>query len=62
MNGIHGLIENYYKLLQDKTVWKEINEWAEITTPYLDRHNDYIQIYLKKDGNDYLLTDDSYYN
>lgn len=30
-----------------------------ITTPYLDRHNDYIQIYCTKDANDYLLTDES---
>ncbi|WCR55945.1 DUF1828 domain-containing protein [Rickettsia asembonensis] len=29
-----------------------------ITTPYLDRHNDYIQIYCTKDANDYVLTDD----
>lgn len=33
------------------------NKWVEITSPYLDRNNDYIQIYLKKDGEGYLLTD-----
>lgn len=54
------LIENYHAWLKDKTVWKEIGDWSEITTPYLDRHNDYIQIYLKKDGDDYFLTDDGY--
>jgi len=31
-----------------------------VTTSYLDRHNDYIQIYCTKDGDDYLLTDDSW--
>lgn len=29
----------------------------EITAPYLDRNNDYIQIYLKKEDEGYLLTD-----
>ena len=55
------LIEEYYKWLKDKTTWKELNnDWVEITTPYLDRHNDYIQIYLKQEGAEYKLTDDSY--
>lgn len=31
-----------------------------ITTPYLERHNDYIQIYCAKDVNDYVLTDDGW--
>ncbi|MGU9963996.1 MAG: DUF1828 domain-containing protein [Candidatus Halichondribacter symbioticus] len=54
------LIDGYYKWLKDKTVWKNIEDFVEITTPYLDRHNDYIQIYLKQDGDGYILTDDSY--
>ena len=59
MNDINELIDNYYKWLKDKTVWEFFGEWAEITTPYLDRNNDYIQIYLKKSEDGYLLTDDS---
>jgi hypothetical protein len=58
--NINSLIDNYYNWLKDKTAIKQVKDWIEITTPYLDRHNDYIQIYLKQDGNDYLLTDDSY--
>ena len=34
--------------------------WVEITTPYLDRHNDALQIYAKQDDDGYLLSDDSY--
>jgi hypothetical protein len=60
MTDVQTLLNDYHTWLKDKTVWTEINEWAEITTPYLDRHNDYIQIYLKKEGDDYILTDDSY--
>ena len=58
MSDIKHLLDSYYSWLRDKTVWKQINQWAEITTPYLDRNNDYIQIYLKKHGDGFLLTDD----
>jgi hypothetical protein len=60
MSGTNDLISRYYDWLRAKTAWREVNGWVEITTPYLDRHNDYIQIYLRQDGNDYVLTDDSY--
>lgn len=53
--------ENYYRWLNEKTQIKEINsQWVEITTPYLDRHNDCLQIYAKKENDNYLLTDDGY--
>lgn len=58
MSDIKNLLDNYYSWLRDKTVWKQINQWAEITTPYLDRNNDYVQIYLKKHDDGFLLTDD----
>lgn len=58
MSDIKHLLDTYYAWLRDKTVWKQINQWAEITTPYLDRNNDYIQIYLKKQDESFLLTDD----
>lgn len=58
---IQKLIDEYTRWLKDRTVLKQVNDqWVEITAPYLDRHNDYLQIYVKKDGNGYLLTDDSY--
>ena len=58
---IDSLVNNYIAWLHDKTQTKQINEkWVEITTPYLDRHNDFLQIYAKKDDDTYLLTDDGY--
>ena len=57
MNDINLLMDKYYSWLKDKTVWKQLKDWVEITAPYLDRNNDYIQIYLKKDEEGYLLTD-----
>jgi hypothetical protein len=48
-------------LRKDKTKIKRLgNNWTEITTPHLDRHNDYLQIYTKKEGDGYIITDDGY--
>lgn len=60
-NEISKCIEDYLLWLKDKTILKEVGEkWVEITTPHLDRHNDCLQIYVKKDNEGYLLTDDGY--
>jgi hypothetical protein len=60
MSATDDLINRYYDWLKAKTNWREINNWVEITTPYLDRHNDCIQIYLKQHGSEWVLTDDGY--
>jgi len=60
-NDIDTLIENYFRWLKDNTAIKLINnDWTEITTPYLDRHNDCLQIYVKKENNNIIITDDGY--
>jgi hypothetical protein len=54
-------VQLYCEWLQHETVVKEADhKWGLITLPYLDRHNDYLTIYVKKDGNDYILTDDGF--
>lgn len=57
---ISGLLDKYLSWLKSKTVVREVNGWAEVTTPYLDRHNDYLQIYIKQENDSFLLTDDGY--
>jgi hypothetical protein len=57
---IRRLLDAYHTWLKDKTVLRQIEQWIEITTPYLDRHNDYIQIYAKKTNGGFVLTDDGY--
>ncbi len=54
------LINEYSNWLKDKTALKEMANFVEITTPYLDRHNDYFQIYIKKDNGSYILSDGGY--
>lgn len=57
---IKSLNERYLKWLKDKTILREVKGYVEITTPFLDRHNDYLQIYVKSEGGGYILTDDGY--
>ena len=60
INEIQELLDKYLVWLRDKTALRKVNDWVEITTPYLDRHNDYLQIYVKKNDGGYVLTDDGY--
>jgi hypothetical protein len=56
---IERLVDSYRAWLRQKTSIREIDaSWVEITTPYLDRHNDSLQIYAKRSNGGYLLTDD----
>ncbi len=55
---IQQLTENYHAWLREKTNLRSIDDRVEITTPYLDRHNDYIQIYAKRSSGGFILTDD----
>ena len=57
---IQRLLDDYLVWLKDKTTLRQIDDWVEITTPYLDRHNDLTQIYAKKQDGGFLLTDDGY--
>jgi hypothetical protein len=60
IDEIQGLLDRYVAWLRDKTSLRQVNDWVEITTPFLDRHNDYIQIYARRGNGSYLLTDDGY--
>jgi hypothetical protein len=58
---IEKLLHDYRTWLRDRTTLRDIDgQWIEITTPYLDRHNDSLQIYARAENGGYVLTDDSY--
>ncbi|MEI7458242.1 MAG: DUF1829 domain-containing protein [Pirellula sp.] len=59
---IGSLLQSHWNWLKDKTVVRGLDQqWVEITTPYLDRHNDMLQIYAKRtDDGGLKLTDDGY--
>lgn len=54
------LVETYLAWLKDTTTLRQVDDWIEIPTPYLDRHNDYLQIYIQRQSDNYTLTDDGY--
>lgn len=61
IEDVRKLLDAYTAWLRDKTVLRQVGtEYIEVTTPYLDRHNDYVQIYVKRDDGGFLLTDDGY--
>lgn len=57
---VQTLLDRYWSWLRDETILRQIGEWVEITTPYLDRHNDCLQIYAKRHDGGFVLTDDGY--
>ena len=60
INEVQKLIEQYQLWLKDKTSLRQVKDWIEITTPYIDRHNDYIQIYVRRENGSFIITDDGY--
>jgi hypothetical protein len=60
IDEIQSLLDSYSRWLRDKTRIRQLDDWCEITTPFLDRHNDFLQIYVRRQDDGYLLTDDGY--
>lgn len=55
------LKQQYTKWLEQETAIKKVEEYIEITSPFLDRYNDCLQIYAKQDEKGNIqLTDDAY--
>ena len=58
---IQTLVDDYHRWLSDRMTLRGLDGWVEVTTPYLDRHNDYLQIYIGPSSNGgFVLTDDGY--
>jgi len=60
IGDVQRLVNEYLHWLNESISLRQIDDWIEITTPFLDRHNDYLQIYVKKDNGSYILIDDGY--
>lgn len=59
--GAENLIDQYVAWLRQKIKLRDLrSDWVEITTPYLDRHNDYLQIYMREKDGQILLSDDGH--
>lgn len=54
------LIDTYIDWLRQGLSVEEVGEACELTTPFLDRHNDHLQIYATRRNGTILLSDDGY--
>jgi len=54
------LVEAYVGWLRKGLSIEELEQACELTTPFLDRHNDHLQIYAAKHDGKILLSDDGY--
>src|SRR5262245_3109791 len=54
------LVDAYVGWLKARITFVELNGACEITTPFLDRHNDRLQIYVERAPQGLRLTDDGY--
>ena len=57
---MQGMLDHYWAWLRDRTTLRQVDDWVEITTPHLDRHNDALQIYAKNLESGFLLSDGGY--
>jgi hypothetical protein len=54
------LTGDYLRWLKEGLEVSELERGCRIATPFLDRHNDEIEIYVERQGGGWLLTDDGY--
>lgn len=54
------LVEEYVSWLRRGLEVEAMNGACELTTPFLDRHNDHLQIYAERVGDHIVLSDDGY--
>lgn len=55
---IQNLMDRYARWVRDKSQLRAVGDSVEITTPFLDRHNDHLQFYVKRSNGHLMLTDD----
>ncbi len=58
--SINNLIDAYVRWLRQGVSVENVGEAYEITTPFLDRHNDHVQLYVRADEHRLVLSDDGY--
>src|SRR5450432_2683559 len=52
------LVDGYLQWLRSSISVCKVGEVCEITTPFLDRHNDFVQFYVQPEDGRFRLTDD----
>ena len=54
------IINDYVQWIKDNSFIRDVRDGAycAITTPFTDRHNDHVEIYIREDNGKFYLTDD----
>lgn len=61
MNNNFDFKKNYINWIRENVYQEKISSGIyRFTLPFLDRHNDQIEVYIEKDGKDFRITDDRY--
>ena len=60
MNKETDFIIQYTNWIKKNSGQRDVNGYTEITTPFLDIHNDELRFYAVKENNSYFFTDDGY--
>lgn len=55
-----NIVESYIAWLRSVLSAECLESACELTTPFLDRHNDHLQVYALRRGDEILLSDDGY--
>lgn len=60
-NDFVGMYTSWVKdNMKSKIMKTDLGEFTQISTPFLDRHNDHMQIYVKQQNSDLILSDAGY--
>lgn len=54
------LIDSYVDWLRQGLSVQGVGEACELTSPFLDRHNDHLQVYARRENGNIVLSDDGY--
>jgi hypothetical protein len=54
------LIDSYVNWLRQGLSVEEVGGACELTSPFLDRHNDHLQVYARRQNGNIVLSDDGY--
>jgi len=60
MLGGSDFIDAYLSWLREKISFQDLENAIEITTPFMDSHNDHIQLYISQRKDHIIITDDGY--
>lgn len=55
-----SFLEKHIRWLAARFTSENLGECEVITTPYMDRHNDCLQIYLRRENGNLIITDEGY--